>query len=114
MARVVVARDPDHDDAWQTLSYVHEHLEQWPELLHAAERRLALLETPRGDGWNRPWVLLDRARARLGLGDLAGARADLDAAASRWSHPTPRLRKLRALLDAALAAEGAPGAGPAW
>ncbi len=114
VARAVLERDPEHDDAWQTLSYVHEHRQEWAALHEAAERRLALIEAGRVDAWHRPWVLLDRARARIGRGDVTGARSDLDAAAARWTFVPPRLRKLRALLDAAGAAGASPAGGPAW
>jgi len=76
VARDVLRSDPTHDDAWDVLARICRARHQWGEL-EAVVTSMTASCLLGGYQWAR--TLLDRARARLEMGELTGAEADLEA-----------------------------------
>jgi tetratricopeptide (TPR) repeat protein len=79
-AETALRLEPGNVDALEVLADAFEELKQWGALEKTADR---LMETDK-DKIEKPcyWsVLIQRARARIGQGNYAGARSDIDEAA---------------------------------
>lgn len=79
-AEAALGLEPENVDALEVLADAFEELKQWGALEKTADR---LMETDK-DKIEKPcyWsVLIQRARARIGQGNYAGARSDIDEAA---------------------------------
>lgn len=106
LARGVLARVPEHAEAWEVVADACEALERWEEMHAAASRMVALYATER---WRRFGALLQRARASVRLGARDEARADLATLEREFPKRMGgrRVQQLRAELDAADAATSA-------
>lgn len=69
-ARTALAMDPACLDAWTELGWAAEGRRQWREALEIAARRLALVD-PEKQGPELRWIMISRAVAHCGLGELA-------------------------------------------
>lgn len=74
VARAVIAVEPAHIDAWDVLVAVYRAQGRWRELEEAATRAIELIWA---DGKKPISALRERTVARIELGDVAGATADL-------------------------------------
>jgi tetratricopeptide (TPR) repeat protein len=73
VARAVVEQEPSNRKAWVVLVHVYRSQGRWRELEAAATRVATLAEETRA----QQSALAERVSARLELGDIAGAEADL-------------------------------------
>lgn len=87
LALKLIEVDPDFADAWGELCYAAEELELWEEVIAAATREFELGKPKINYG-----ALLPRIRARIALGDFAGAEADI----ALLEQSPSRLRQKRA------------------
>jgi tetratricopeptide (TPR) repeat protein len=103
IAREVLAKAPDHTDAWEVVADACEALERWEEMHAAASRMLTLYDS---DDWHRFGALFQRATAAVRLRSLDEARADLATIERDYPHRRylKRMQRLRAELDEAAAA----------
>lgn len=79
-AETALRLEPGNVDALEVLADAFEELKQWDALEKVADRLVENDKDKKGKGWYWP-VFIQRARARIGQGNYAGARSDLDEAA---------------------------------
>lgn len=98
-----IARDSGHEDAWFIISCVYHDLEDWA---NSERAETWLLENSEERRYGRASGLLDRCRARVHLGKLGEARADLEEAEqielSRGrplAHVIREIAELKGMLD---------------
>ncbi len=106
VASKVISLDKTVEDAWWTLSDVHEARKDWPALLFTAT---SSIDMRRPDHQPRPYAFVQSAKAKMELGDFAGAEADLseleELERSR-KRPSERMLRLASELRAEIGRRG--------
>jgi tetratricopeptide (TPR) repeat protein len=89
-AEAALGMEPENVDALELLADAFEGLKQWKELETVADKLIGHYKDKKGKAfyWSS---LIQRARARIGLGDYAGGRVNLDEAAK--GNPSSKRKK---------------------